>query len=74
MKEYEIVTKNYNACGGPAHAQTRFEEMALNDPADYVKMKHGKEFEKFTFETIGNQIIYRFDNGAVFYIYEFTEL
>ena len=75
MKEYEIVAKYCNACGGAAHPQTSFEEAELANTDDYVRMKHSKNFEKFTKETLPNgQIVYKFDNGSVMYSYEFTEI
>ena len=75
MKEYEIVAKFYNACGGAAHAQTFFEEAELSSTDEYVLTKHGKDFEKFS-RQIGaeGQVIYTYDNGSITYIYEFTEL
>ena len=75
MKEYEIVAKFYNACGGSSRPQTFFEEAELENPDDFVRMKHGREFEKFTRElTPEGQLLYRYDNGSVCYSYEFTEL
>ena len=68
MREYEIVAKFLNGCAGAAHPQ-----LASTD--DFVRTKHGKDFEKFTKEVLPNgQIIYTYDNGTVTYIYEFTEL
>lgn len=75
MKEYEIVAKIYNACAGSGRPQTFFEEAELENPDDYVRSKHGKEFARFTKETLPTgQLLYRFDNGSVAYRYEFTEL
>ncbi len=75
MKEYEIVAKFLNGCAGAAHPQTFFEEAELTSTDDYVRTKHGKDFEKFQKETLPNgQILYTYDNGTVTYIYEFTEL
>ena len=75
MKEYEIVAKIYNACAGSGRPQTFFEEAELENPDDYVRSKHGKEFARFTKETLPTgQLLYRFDNGNVAYSYEFTEL
>ena len=54
MKEYEIVAKLYNACAGSSRPQTFFEEAELNDPADYVRQKHGRDFEKFRKEVLAN--------------------
>ena len=74
MKEYEIVAKFLNGCAGEAHPQTSFEEAELNDPADFVRQKHGKEFEKFVREDLPDgRIIYSY-KSTVCYIYEFTEL
>lgn len=75
MKEYEIVAKIYNACAGSGRPQTFFEEAELENPDDYVRSKHGKEFARFTKETLPTgQLLYRFDKGSVAYSYEFTEL
>lgn len=75
MKEYEIVAKIYNACAGSGRPQTFFEEAELENPDDYVRSKHGREFARFTKETLPTgQLLYRFDNGSVAYSYEFTEL
>ncbi|MBQ7870878.1 MAG: hypothetical protein IJ357_01920 [Oscillospiraceae bacterium] len=75
MRDYEIVLKFYNACGGLAHAQTFFEEAELADPDDFVRMKHGREFDHFLKEPQPDgRVIYTFDNGSVTYVYEFTPL
>lgn len=75
MKEYEIVAKFFNACAGESRPQTFFEEAELNSPADFVRQKHGRDFEKFQKEILPTgQIVYTYDNGSVKYCYEFTEL
>ena len=75
MKEYEIVAKYLNGCAGAAHPQTFFEEAALSNTDDFVRMKHGRAFDKFQKEVLPTgQVIYTYDNGTVTYIYEFTEL
>ena len=75
MKEYEIVAKILNGCAGAAHPQTFFEEAELASTDDFVRTKHGKDFDKFVKEIMPNgQIVYTYDNGTVTYIYEFTEL
>lgn len=75
MKEYEIVATFLNGCAGAAHPQTEFEEVALSNTDDYVRMKHTKDFDKFVKEILpGGQTVYTYDNGTVTYIYEFTEL
>lgn len=75
MKDYEIVAKYLNGCSGAAHPQTSFEEVSINDPDEYVRAKHGKDFGKFIKEERpGGQVVYTFFNGTVTYIYEFTEL
>ncbi len=74
MKEYEIVETYLNACAGEAYPQTSFAEAWLEDPADYVRQKHGRDFSKFTRETQPDgRVIFRCCR-AVTYIYEFTEL
>lgn len=75
MKEYEIVAKFYNACAGSSRPQTYFEEAELENPDDFVRMKHGKEFDRFTKELLPTgQLLYQYDNGSVKYTYEFTAL
>ena len=75
MKEYEIVAKLSNACAGNSRPQTFFEEAEVENTDDYVRMKHSKDFDKFSKEVLPTgQIIYKYDNGSVMYSYEFTEL
>lgn len=75
MKEYEIVATFLNGCAGAAHPQTFFEEAELANTDDFVRTKHGRDFDKFVKEIKDNgQIVYTFDNGTVTYIYEFTEM
>lgn len=75
MKEYEIVAKYLNGCAGAAHPQTFFEEAELDNTDDFVRTKHGKDFNKFSKEILSNgQIVYTYNNGTVCYIYEFTEI
>ncbi len=74
MKEYEIMCKFLNGCAGPAHPITTFAEAELADPDDYIRAKHGKDFDKFQKEvTPSGQVIYTF-RDTVTYIYEFTEI
>lgn len=75
MKEYEIVAKFCNACAGSSRPETFFEEAELNDPADFVRQKHSRDFDKFRKTTLPDgRILYSYDNGSVMYSYEFTEL
>ncbi len=75
MKEYEIVAKFLNGCAGEARPQTFFDEAELANTDDYVKTKHGRDFDKFQKEVLpGGQVLYTYDNGTVCYIYEFTEI
>lgn len=74
MKEYEIASTYLNGCAGAAYPQTDFEEATLSDTDDYIRARHGKDFEKFKKEVRPNgQIVYTYDCGVT-YIYEFTEL
>ena len=74
MKEYEITVTFLNGCAGAAYPQTDFEEAELADPADYIRQKHGADFDKFQKEIRPNgQIVYTYAS-TVTYIYEFTEL
>ena len=74
MTEYEIVCTYLNGCAGSAHPITTFEESELSSPDDYIREKHGKDFEHFSKELRPNgQIVYTYES-TVTYIYEFTAL
>ena len=74
MKKYEIVATFLNGCAGEAYPQTTFEESELENTDDYIRSKHGRDFDKFQKEIRPNgQIIYTYACGVT-YIYEFTEL
>ena len=74
MKEYEIVATYLNGCAGEAHPQREFIEAELNDPTDFVRQRHSKEFEKFIREDLPDgRVIFTYDH-TVRYIYEFTEI
>lgn len=74
MKEYEITITFLNGCAGAAYPQTSFEEAELTSTDDYIRAKHGKDFDKFQKEVRPNgQIVYTYNSGVT-YIYEFTEL
>lgn len=75
MKEYEIAAKFCNACAGSSRPQTFFEEAELHNTDDFVRMKHSRDFDKFTKEILPDgRIVYAYDSGSVTYSYEFTEL
>ena len=75
MREYEIVLTYLNGCAGEAYPLRSIEEVEIASPEDYLRNKYTKDHDKFVKET-GNdgQVVYRFSNGAVTYIYEFIEL
>ena len=75
MNEYEVVAKFCNTCAGSSRPQTFFEEVELENTDDFVRMKHSRDFDKFTKEILpSGQTVYKYDNGSVMYHYEFTEL
>ncbi|MGM9640616.1 MAG: hypothetical protein ACI3V3_04545 [Faecousia sp.] len=74
MKEYEVVCKYLNGCAGEAYPLTHFEEVELEDPADYIRQKHGRDFERFVMERTEEGVIRFTLHTGVTYIYEFTEL
>ena len=74
MKEYEVAIKFLNGCAGAAYPQISFDEACLENTDDYVRAKHGKEFDQFVKEEFpGGRTVYTMNCGVV-YIYEFTEL
>ena len=48
MKEYEVVATYINGCAGDAYPQREFDEVELNNTDDYIRQKHGQDFDKFT--------------------------
>lgn len=75
MKEYEIVFTYLNGCAGEAHPIRTIEEVEIASPEAYLRSKHTKEHDQFVKQIGGeHQVVYRFSNGAVTYIYEFNEL
>lgn len=75
MKEYEITLTYLNGCSGEAYPQVSFDEAELNSPEEYIRGKHGKNAERFIREDRQDGVVsFTFDNGAVRYIYEFTEI
>ena len=75
MKEYEIVAKYCNGCAGSSRPETSFEEAELENTDEFVRRKHGKDFEKFKKEVLPDgRVLYTFDTGGVKYSYEFTEI
>lgn len=74
MKEYEIVCTYLNGCAGSAYPQRSFEEAELENTDDYIRAKHGKDFDKFQKEVLPDgRIVYTF-NTTVTYTYEFTQI
>ena len=52
-----------------------FEEAELADPAEYVRMKHSREFDGFQKQILPDgRILFTYDNGSISYSYEFTEI
>lgn len=72
--EYEIVCTFLNGCAGAAYPQTTFEEAEITSPEDYLRQKHGKDFDLFTKE-VGpeGQTVFAY-RDTVTYIYEFNPL
>ena len=74
MKEYEITCTFLNGCAGAAYPQNSFDEAELSDPADYIRRRHSRDFDKFEKEIRPDgRIVYSW-RGTVTYIYEFTEI
>jgi len=75
MKEYEIALTYLNGCAGETYPQVSLEEAEAESPEAYIRNKHGKNADRFSREVRENGCeVFTFDNGAVKYIYEFTEL
>jgi hypothetical protein len=72
--EYEILLEISNACAGSSRPQTYFEVAELEDPDDYVKAKHGKDWETVQKKILSSgEIQYFLDKNSVIYRYTFTE-
>ena len=75
MHEYEVTMTYLNGCAGAAYPLTSFEEVQAQSPEMYLQGKHPKEYSGFVKEELpGGQMRYTFSNGAVTFIYEFTEI
>ena len=75
MKDYEIISTYLNGCSGAAYPITGFDEATVASPEDYIRAKHGAEAQQFLKESLPDgKTVYKFDNGTICYIYEFTEL
>ena len=75
MKEYEIALTYLNGCAGAAYPLTSFEEVQAESPEHYLRGKHPKEYDRFVKEELdADRLRYTFSNGAVTYIYEFTQI
>ena len=75
MNEYEITLTYLNGCAGAAYPLTSFEEVQADSPEAYLRGKHPKEHDRFTKEVLApGQTRHTFSNGAVTYIYEFTQI
>lgn len=71
-KEYEVVAEIYNACAGGGRPQTFMEEVCLEDTDEYVRMKHGRDWEQVKKEILpSGDIQYTLDKGSVKYQYTF---
>lgn len=74
MKDHEIVAKFLNRCVGAAQPQSFFEEAEPESADDFVRTKHGKDFDKFEKEVLPHsQFVCTYDNATVTYLYEFAE-
>lgn len=74
MKEFEVLYTYLNGCAGAAFPQKTVEEVEAESADAYIRAKHSVDFDKFTKEVDGDTTTFRFDNGTVTYIYEFTEI
>ncbi len=75
MKSYEIVLTYLNGCAGAAYPQISFDEAQLLSPEEYLREKHGKDFEKFEIKLCEpGKSVWKFDNGCISYTYEFNEV
>lgn len=73
-KEYEVLVEIYNACAGSGRPQTYIEDVELENTDEYVRMKHGRDWEQVKKEVLpSGDIQYVLDKGSVTYKYTFTE-
>jgi hypothetical protein len=73
-KEYEIVIEIMNACAGSGRPEVNMEEAELENPDDFVKMKHGRDWDKVQ-KTIlpSGEIQYILSSERITYKYIFSE-
>ena len=51
-KEYEVVAEISNACAGSGRPQVYMEEVELENPDEYVRMKHGRDWDQMKKEVL----------------------
>lgn len=73
-KEYEVVAEIINACAGSGRPQVFMEDVELEDTDEYVRAKHGRDWEDVKKEALpSGEIQYTLDKGSISYKYTFTE-
>ena len=73
-KEYEVVAEIINACAGSGRPQVYIEDAELEDPDEYVKAKHGRDWDQVKKEMLpSGELQYTQNKGSITYKYTFTE-
>ena len=75
MKEYEVVHEIFNECANNQMRDVFFEEVALNDPEQYIRNRHKDKNIKLQREDLADgTIIYHVETAGIEQKYTFTEI
>ncbi len=74
-KEYEVVHEIFNECANNQMRDVFFEELELENPEEYIRLKHKDKELKLTREDLADgTIVYDVESAGLLQRYTFTEL
>ena len=75
MKEYEVVHEIINECANNQMRDVFFEEVALDDPEQYIRSRHKDRELKIEREDLEDgTIVYHVETSGIAQKYTFTEI
>ena len=75
MKEYEVVHEIFNECANNQMRDIFFEEVALDDPEQYIRSRHKDRELKIEREDLEDgTIVYHVETSGIAQKYTFTEI
>ena len=75
MKEYEVIWEIFNKCPRNQMRDVFFEEVALEDPEQYIRSRHKDRELKIEREDLEDgTIVYHVETSGIAQKYTFTEI